>query len=208
MIVWLRLLIGFVVLICTEVFSGASVAQGLWHPWTWVVTFWLYFAHFFLFTTLAVRTGRTSLASLYLWGVLFGLYESWITKVIWHGYEATYLYLRPDGLPSVWVQLATLALYAVPVTGLWMDRRREPEPGLEVQVTKGEWRRVLWAFGLVLGMGLVLSVPWFRHGAQVFSMGALVLWTPLGFVLAGAAWWRCWRGLWLHPNPRVSTRSA
>ena len=81
-----RLLIGLVVLICTEVFSGASVKVGLWHPWTWIVTYWLYFAHFFFFTTLSVRTGRTSLPSLYLWGVLFGLYESWITKVIWHGY--------------------------------------------------------------------------------------------------------------------------
>ncbi len=27
-----RLLIGLVVLICTEVFSGASVKVGLWHP--------------------------------------------------------------------------------------------------------------------------------------------------------------------------------
>ena len=50
------------------------------------MTYWLYFAHFFFFTTLAVRTGRTSLWSLYLWGVLYGLYESWITKVIWYGY--------------------------------------------------------------------------------------------------------------------------
>jgi len=87
MIVWPRLLIGFVVLISTEMFSGASVASGLWSPWTWIVTYWLYFAHFFFFTTLAVRTGRTSLGSLYLWGVLFGLYESWITKVIWRGYS-------------------------------------------------------------------------------------------------------------------------
>jgi hypothetical protein len=81
-----RLLLGLVVLICAEVFSGASIQVGLWNPWTWLVTYWLYFAHFFFFTTLAVRTGRTSLSSLYLWGVLFGLYESWITKVIWHGY--------------------------------------------------------------------------------------------------------------------------
>lgn len=87
-VVFPRLQIGLVVLICTEVFSGASIQVGLWHPWTWLVTYWLYFAHFFFFTTLAVRTGRTSLAALYLWGVLFGLYESWITKVIWSGYRA------------------------------------------------------------------------------------------------------------------------
>ncbi len=81
-----RLLIGCVVLFCAEVFSGASLRIGLWNPWTLIVTYWLYFAHFFFFTTLAVRTGRTSCGSLYLWGVLFGLYESWITKVIWYGY--------------------------------------------------------------------------------------------------------------------------
>lgn len=81
-----RILVGVIVLICAEVFSGASLSAGLWHPWTLVVTFWLYFGHFFFCTTLAVWTGRTSLTSLYLWGVLFGLYESWITKVIWAGY--------------------------------------------------------------------------------------------------------------------------
>jgi len=82
-----RILIGVIVLICAEVFSGGSLKVGLWHPWTVAVTYWLYFAHFFFFTTLAVRTSRTSLSALYLWGVLFGLYESWITKVIWYGYS-------------------------------------------------------------------------------------------------------------------------
>jgi hypothetical protein len=81
-----RLLIGLIVLICAEVFSGASLQAGLWNLWTLLVTYWLYFAHFFFFTTVAVRTGRTSFWSLYLWGILFGLYESWITKVIWSGY--------------------------------------------------------------------------------------------------------------------------
>ncbi len=87
MIVWPRLLFGFLVLISAEGFSGASVVTGFWTPWTLLVTYWLYFAHFFFFTTLAVRTGRTSLAALYLWGVLYGLYESWITKVIWYGFD-------------------------------------------------------------------------------------------------------------------------
>jgi len=81
-----RLLIGLVVLICAEVFSGASIQVGMWTPWTWLMTYWLYFAHFFMLCTLAAWTGRTSLGALYLWGVLFGLYESWITKVIWSGY--------------------------------------------------------------------------------------------------------------------------
>jgi hypothetical protein len=86
-LLWSRLLIGLVVLICAEVFSGSALQAGLWHPWHWLLTYLLYFAHFFFFTTLALRTRRTSLASLYLWGVFFGLYESWITKVIWSGYS-------------------------------------------------------------------------------------------------------------------------
>ena len=86
-VVFPRLLIGLIVLICAEVFSGASLGVGLWNPWTLVVTYWLYFAHFFFFTTLAIQTGRTSFWALYLWGILFGLYESWITKVIWYGYS-------------------------------------------------------------------------------------------------------------------------
>jgi hypothetical protein len=84
--VFARLLIGLIVLASAELLSGASLKLGFWHPWTLILTYWLYFAHFFLLTTLAVRTGRTSLGALYLWGVLFGLYESWITKVIWYGY--------------------------------------------------------------------------------------------------------------------------
>jgi hypothetical protein len=53
-IIWPRLWVGLVVLISAEVFSGASLGSGLWHPWTCLVTYWLYFAHFFFFTTLAV----------------------------------------------------------------------------------------------------------------------------------------------------------
>ena len=82
-----RLLIGWVVLICAEGLSGASLRIGFWSPWTLLVTYWLYFGHFFFFTTLAIRTGKTMLPALYLWGVLLGLYESWITKVIWSGYD-------------------------------------------------------------------------------------------------------------------------
>jgi hypothetical protein len=68
-----------------EVLSGSSV---LWFAtaWGWLVTFWLYTAHTVLFINLALRFRRTSMVSLYLWGVLFGLYEAPITKVAWAGY--------------------------------------------------------------------------------------------------------------------------
>ena len=314
-----RLLIGMVVLICTEVFSGASVHVGLWHPWTWLVTYWLYFAHFFLFTTLALRTGRTSFWSLYLWGVLFGLYESWITKVIWHGYGGdgefvmgalgpygfselsmvflfhpvaafilplavscllcpplrrhfpdlawltsrrrtaravrayliasfaivlgmnsggpahllvnlaialgllvllarlaragpaasdgadilafgrsgfralcaylaalygvTYVFLRPDGLPSARVQLATFAVYAVVIVALRWHGRREPSPAVPPEGMGRERRTVMLAFGLILALALALSPLAGRQAIYVPVALNFAVWTPLGFLL-------------------------
>jgi len=68
-----------------EVFSGAS---PLWFLSAWgiLVTLPLYGGHLLLLINLAMRCGRTSVSSLYLWGILFGLYEAWITKVLWAGY--------------------------------------------------------------------------------------------------------------------------
>ncbi|HTY89840.1 MAG TPA: hypothetical protein VMC84_01560 [Methanocella sp.] len=79
------LLAGALSMFFAEVCSGSSV---LWFltPWAWIVTFWLYLAHTVFFINLALYFRRTSLTALYLWGVLFGLYESWITKVAWAGY--------------------------------------------------------------------------------------------------------------------------
>lgn len=81
----LIILIGCLSMFMAEVFAGAS---QLWFidPWSLIVTYWLYLGHLLLFLNLAFRTKRTSIPQLYLWGVLFGLYESWITKVLWFGY--------------------------------------------------------------------------------------------------------------------------
>ena len=78
-------LFGFLSMIFAEVFSGAF---PLWFlgQWGWFVTLPLYWAHAILLLNLAMKYERTSLTQLYLWGVLFGLYEGWITKVIWAGY--------------------------------------------------------------------------------------------------------------------------
>ena len=76
---------GFLSLIFAEVFSGASPFWFL-TSWGWFVTLPLYWAHALLLVNLALRYERVSLTQLYFWGVLFGLYEGWITKVIWAGY--------------------------------------------------------------------------------------------------------------------------
>jgi len=82
------LLIGTLSMFFAEVFSGASQTWFI-NGWGILVTFPLYLAHLLFFLAIAMRTKRTSLSQLYLFGVMFALYEAWITKVLWAGYMDT-----------------------------------------------------------------------------------------------------------------------
>jgi hypothetical protein len=81
------LLVGCLSMLYAELFSGAS---RLWffNAWSLLVTFPLYMVHVIFFFNLALRTAKTSPVHLYFWGMLFALYESWITQVLWVGYTA------------------------------------------------------------------------------------------------------------------------
>lgn len=81
-------LVGLLSMFFAEVCSGSF---PLWFVdwWGVLVTFPLYLIHTLFFLNLAFRTGRTSIGQLYLWGVLYGLYESWITKVTFIGYPGS-----------------------------------------------------------------------------------------------------------------------
>ncbi|MGY5879388.1 MAG: hypothetical protein RTV31_04010 [Candidatus Thorarchaeota archaeon] len=78
-------LFGFLSMIISQVFAGTS---PLWFLGAsdWFMVLPLYWAHALLLLNLAMRYERTSLTQLYLWGIIFGLFEGWITKVIWAGY--------------------------------------------------------------------------------------------------------------------------
>jgi len=183
-----RVLIGLIVLICAEVFSGASLQAGLWHPWTILVTYWLYFTHFFFLTTLAIRTGRTSLSSLYLWGVLFGLYESWITKVIWHGYggdgKFAMGHIGPYGfseLSMVFIFHPVMAfILPLAVTCLLCPPLRRLFPELAWFTGKSRGARVVQAY-LVLALAPVMGM---NSGGPInlaanLAVAILLLWALL-----------------------------
>jgi hypothetical protein len=78
-------LFGVLSVVFAEVFSG-SAPFWFFGPWGLLVVLPLYWGHALLLLNLGVKYHRTSLTQLYLWGVIFGLYESWMTKVIWAGY--------------------------------------------------------------------------------------------------------------------------
>ncbi len=81
----LCLFIGSLSIFFAEVFSG-SLPLWFINVWGLVVVFPLYLMHLLFLLNIAMRTERTSIPQLYLWGVIFALYESWITKVLWYGY--------------------------------------------------------------------------------------------------------------------------
>jgi hypothetical protein len=187
-VVFPRLLIGWVVLICAEVFSGASLGVGLWHPWTLIVTYWLYFAHFF-FTTLATRTGRTSLSSLYLWGVLFGLYESWITKVIWSGYAADGKFamgrIGPYGFSEISMVFIfhPVVSFLLPLTAacILCPPLRRLFPDLAWFTSQGNWAQVarvymIVSFGIVMGMNSGGPVNLAKNVALMLAVLLILSW--------------------------------
>ena len=79
---------GFVAFAVPEIIAGSS-AGWPFNAATYLLVIPLYASHFLLLTHLAIRLKRTSWPALYVLGIVFGLYETWITKVIWHGYPGS-----------------------------------------------------------------------------------------------------------------------
>ena len=81
----LCLFIGCLSTFFAEVLSGSA---PLWfiEPWGIILILPLYMFHLIFLLNMAMRAKRTSIHQLYLWGVIFALYESWITKLSWFGY--------------------------------------------------------------------------------------------------------------------------
>jgi len=102
-------------------------------------------------------------------------------------YGVTYVFLRPQGLPSAPVQSLTFIFYALVIAGLWLHRRREPMPGTAAQVEMRESRLVRILFALILGFALVLSVFAGKPVLLIPVVATFVIWTPLGFMLTAVA---------------------
>jgi len=84
-VLWPVLLIGCLSMFCGEVLIGSSQAWFL-SGWGLLMTFPLYLAHTLFFLWIALKLKKTTLPQLYFFGVIFALYESWVTKVLWAGY--------------------------------------------------------------------------------------------------------------------------
>ncbi len=79
------MLIGMLSMFYAEILSGAS---QLWYlnPFGVFYTLPLYLLHTIILMNIALRLKRTKLYQLYIFGMIFSLYEAVITKVLWAGY--------------------------------------------------------------------------------------------------------------------------
>jgi amino acid transporter len=98
-------------------------------------------------------------------------------------YTLTYFHLRAEARPSVPVQLATFLFYALAIAGLWLHRRRDPDPKAPVSVEDREKRLAIGIFAVLTALALVLTA--FAKHKAVLSviMVNFMIWTPLGMLL-------------------------
>jgi hypothetical protein len=82
------LLLGTLSVLFAEILAGSS---QIWYinPFAIALLFSVYLGQILFFLWIAGHFQKTSLSALYFFGVIFGLYESWITKVLWAGYQAS-----------------------------------------------------------------------------------------------------------------------
>jgi hypothetical protein len=108
------LLLGTLSMLFAEVFS---VASTLWFvtPWGVFLTLPLYLGHALFFFNAALRTNRTSPRQLYFFGMMFGLYEALITKVLWFGYPSASGPMVGYFFGIAWGEFLTLVLFWHPV---------------------------------------------------------------------------------------------
>lgn len=175
------LLIGTLSMFFAEVFSGASQTWFI-DGWGILVTFPLYLAHLLFFLTIALRTKRTSLTQLYMFGVLFALYEAWITKVLWAGYFdqagpslGTFLGLGIAEFPILTFFWHPIMSFIVPIlvfellTGMTLD-------GHLSILEKGRRKTLTIALFLILISSFIANGNGFDHvSANLSVVGSLLL---------------------------------
>jgi len=76
-------LLGALSVVFAEVVA-CSTPFPFWDPWGVIVVVPLYSLHALVLAPLVFRRGAARLTSLWLAGAIFGLYEAYVTKILWH----------------------------------------------------------------------------------------------------------------------------
>ena len=76
------IIVGMISVFFAEVVSG-STPYPFFTPLGWLIVFPVYELHILILGTIVLKYGKPTLYALYPAGMIFGMYESYITKVIW-----------------------------------------------------------------------------------------------------------------------------
>ena len=187
--VWSILLLGALSMLFAEVFSGASTLWFL-DAWGLFLTYPLYLAHTIFLLNVAFLWKKTSPRQLYFFGMLFGLYEALITKVLWFGYPASTGPMIGYFSGIAWGEYLTLVFFYHPVMSFLIPvfvyelLSGDVLPGHERFLQKN-WKTILLIIIL-----LVMGASFQSNGSQydvvrsVGSMGGSLLIVVLLHVLS------------------------
>jgi len=95
-----------------EVIAG-STPFPFFAPWGILIVFPLYFLHTLFFFSIVFSYGKPTLGSLYAAGLLFGMYEAYMTKVVWISYSAEGPMLSVGGIAIFETLLLVLFWHSV-----------------------------------------------------------------------------------------------
>lgn len=172
-----------------EVFAGTGNGW-LTRPDVYILALPLYALHFLLLCHVAVKTRRTSWPALYLFGVLFGLYETWITKVVWNGYPGSNGFSM--GSFGEWFgvhETLGLVLFYHPVTSFLLPlavvSRLFPAFGAHFPVPDWVFGNTRWALARRIGLLLIWGII-SGHNMPILAE-YLLSWLPM-IVLLGVGY--------------------
>ncbi len=186
---WSILLLGALSMLFAEVFSGASTVWFL-DAWGLLLTYPLYLGHAIFLLNVAFLWKKTSPRQLYFFGMLFGLYEALITKVLWFGYPASTGPMVGYFFGVAWGEFLTLVLFYHPIMSFVVPvfvyelLSRDVLPGHERFLQKNRKSLLLVIILIVMGASFQSNGSNYDVVRAVGSMGGSILIVVLLHVLS------------------------
>lgn len=152
------LLVGMFSVVFVEVPAGSTMFP-FWTIWGVLVVLPLYLLHSVFLAAVVFRFGRPNFWTLYSAGTLFGMYEAYITKVLWISFMPTGPFLKVGGIALFETILLVLYLhpllaFVVPVlfTELLCCNSTEIADGLPVRVRESIRKHPKIWIGLLMAL--------------------------------------------------------
>ena len=184
------LLAGMISVVCIEVPAGSTMFP-FFTVWGLLVVWPLYLLHSVFLAALVFRLGKPNFWALYSAGMLYGMYEAYITKVIWTSFRPEGPFVTVAGIALFETLILVLFLHAllafvIPLllTEIALTNSNEVFHGLPQRVRNSlcvhpaRWLCVLMAmFGLMQFVNSPSPMSSFLSGAgNSLVIGLAILW--------------------------------